>query len=85
MRFRLDERLAAIAFSDCVNAVATEFTERDMTADLDAANRTQALEQIPPGRMGLPGDVAGTVAFPVSLDADYLWGQVIQVKGGLYR
>lgn len=69
----------------CVNAVAPGFIETDMTADLDEKNRAQSLRQIPLGRMGLPGDVAGAVAFLVSPDADYITGQVIRVNGGLYR
>jgi NAD(P)-dependent dehydrogenase (short-subunit alcohol dehydrogenase family) len=38
---------------------------------------------IPLGRVGLPGDVARTVTFLVSDQADYMTGQAINVTGGL--
>ncbi|OPL13388.1 MAG: beta-ketoacyl-ACP reductase [delta proteobacterium MLS_D] len=68
----------------CVNAVAPGFIETDMTTELDGKNRRRILEQVPLGRMGNPGDVAGAVAFLVSPDAEYITGQVIRVNGGLY-
>jgi NAD(P)-dependent dehydrogenase (short-subunit alcohol dehydrogenase family) len=37
----------------------------------------------PSGRLGTPEDVAATVAYLLSSDADYLNGQVISVDGGL--
>ena len=36
----------------------------------------------PLGRIGLPSDVASTVAFLASGDADFITGQVITVDGG---
>ncbi len=68
----------------CVNAVAPGFIETDMTTELDGKNRRRIIEQVPLGRMGNPGDVAGAVAFLVSPDAEYITGQVIRVNGGLY-
>ena len=68
----------------CVNAVAPGFIETEMTASIDEGNRELIAEQIPLGRIGDPADVAGTVAFLVSRDADYITGQVIRVNGGLY-
>ncbi len=40
--------------------------------------------QIPLGRVGLPEDVARTVAFLVSDEAAYMTGQAINVTGGLW-
>jgi len=39
--------------------------------------------QIPVGRIGLPGDVAGAVAFLASDDAGYITGQMLYVDGGI--
>ena len=41
-----------------------------------------AAAQTPLRRVGLPGDVAGTIAFLCSEDASYVSGQVIYVAGG---
>ena len=41
------------------------------------------LGQIPLGRLGKPGDVAGIAAFLASADADYMTGTTVFVDGGL--
>ena len=41
------------------------------------------LSNIPLNRLGTPNDVAGTVAFLASADADYITGATIVVDGGL--
>jgi len=68
----------------CINAVAPGFIETDMTVSIGENNRGKVIDQIPLGRTGTPGDVAGVVAFLVSGKADYITGQVIQINGGLY-
>ena len=40
-------------------------------------------ERIPKGRLGLPEEVAGAVAFLVSPDAAYINGEVLVIDGGL--
>lgn len=40
-------------------------------------------EQMPLGRAGTPHDVAATVAFLSSTDADWMTGQVLELSGGL--
>ena len=68
----------------CVNAVSPGFIETDMTAALAAEARERVREQIPLGRLGMPEDVAGIVAFLASEEAGYITGQIIRVNGGLY-
>ncbi len=67
-----------------VNAVAPGFIETQMTAVLSDKVKEAFLAQIPLGRAGSPGDVAGAVTFLASDQAAYLTGQVIHVSGGMY-
>jgi 3-oxoacyl-[acyl-carrier protein] reductase len=39
--------------------------------------------QIPLGRVGTTGDIAGAVAFLASEDASYITGHVLSVNGGM--
>lgn len=66
------------------NAVAPGYVETAMTASLPEKARTAMVEQIPLGRPGRPGDVAGVVRFLASEAAAYITGQVIHVCGGMY-
>lgn len=64
-----------------VNAVAPGFIATAMTGDIDA----EALAaQVPVGRLGVPEDVAGVIAFLCSGAAAYVNGTVVQVDGGLF-
>jgi 3-oxoacyl-[acyl-carrier protein] reductase len=65
------------------NAVAPGFIETDMTAAMTADARTELGAQIPMGRLGTPGDIAGVCAFLASEHASYITGQVFVVDGGL--
>lgn len=68
-----------------VNAVAPGLIVTDMTASmLEGPARAQVLGMVPLGRLGVPEDVAGVVAFLASPDGDYITGQVIRVNGGLH-
>jgi NAD(P)-dependent dehydrogenase (short-subunit alcohol dehydrogenase family) len=72
-----------------VNAVSPGFTDTPMTrtslraqSDDVAATMTAMAQRNPLGRLGVPADVARTVAFLASDDAAYVTGQEIVVSGG---
>jgi 3-oxoacyl-[acyl-carrier protein] reductase len=65
------------------NAVAPGFIETDMTAAMTPDARAELASQIPLGRLGTPGDVAGMCAFLASEHASYITGQLFVVDGGL--
>ena len=64
-----------------VNAVSPGFVETEMTEDIP---KEKILPMIPMGRLGLPAEVAGVVAFLCSERASYITGQTISVNGGIY-
>lgn len=66
-----------------VNAVAPGYIETDMTDILPAAAKEESMGRIPLGRVGIPQDIARTVAFLASEDAAYITGQIICVDGGM--
>jgi 3-oxoacyl-[acyl-carrier protein] reductase len=65
------------------NAVAPGFIETDMTAAMTNDARTELGAQIPLGRLGTAGDIAGVCVFLSSEYASYITGQVFVVDGGL--
>lgn len=67
-----------------VNAVAPGFIISDMTGNLPASQREALLAQIPMGRMGNTEEIASVVLFLVSVLADYITGETINVNGGMY-
>ena len=66
-----------------VNAIAPGFIDTEMTRVLDEKIRDKLIEQIPLSRLGLPDDIAHSVAFLVSDRSKYITGQVINVNGGM--
>lgn len=60
-----------------------EVVERE-SAKRGQPSAAQRLSTIPLGRVGLPEDVARTVAFLASDQADYMTGQALNVTGGLW-
>ena len=67
-----------------VNAVAPGFIDTDMTRELPEAQREALLSAIPLARLGLPEEIAATVAFLASPAAAYITGETIHVNGGMY-
>jgi 3-oxoacyl-[acyl-carrier protein] reductase len=66
-----------------VNCVAPGFIETDMTAGLADTAKEDILKKIPAGKMGQPEDIAKTVSFLVSDDAQYITGSTLHVNGGM--
>lgn len=66
-----------------VNVVAPGFVATDLTADLSEEARERMRERVALGRLGVPEEIAGIVAFLASDEAAYITGQVIAVDGGL--
>lgn len=76
-------------FGITANAIAPGFIATEMTAATAARVgvgfedfKAAAAKEIPVRRVGVPEDIAGTVAFLVSDDASFVSGQVIYVAGG---
>jgi len=73
-------------------ALSEEFAPKGVTANVVSPGQIRAEDQteddpkraasIPVGSMGLPSDIAATVAFLVSPDARFVTGQMIAVNGG---
>jgi len=66
-----------------VNAVAPGFIATDMTEKLNDKQKETLLNTIPLKREGTALDVAKTVCYLCSSDADYITGQIISVDGGM--
>jgi 3-oxoacyl-[acyl-carrier protein] reductase len=66
-----------------VNAVAPGMIETDMSQVVRGIVGDQIKKMIPMKHIGLPEDIAATVAFLASDDAAYVTGQVLRVDGGL--
>jgi 2-deoxy-D-gluconate 3-dehydrogenase len=67
-----------------VNAVAPGYIATENTKALreDAVRNKAIQDRIPEGRWGAPEDIAGTIVFLSSKEADYLNGTVLNVDGG---
>jgi 3-oxoacyl-[acyl-carrier protein] reductase len=66
-----------------VNVVAPGLVDTDMTTALGEERVAAMTSQVPLGRAGTVGDIAGVVGFLASDAAAYVTGAVIPVDGGL--
>lgn len=68
-----------------VNGIGPGIVETPLTkAGLDTPGvRTALNKQIPLGRVGAPGDIAGAAVFLASPAARYITGQMLYVDGGI--
>ncbi len=72
----------ALAPAVRVNAVAPGLIGTEMSMAIPEEVREKMVSAVPLGRMGLPEEVAETVAFLASDDSSYITGEVITVGGG---
>ncbi|MEU7974275.1 SDR family oxidoreductase, partial [Micromonospora sp. NPDC049089] len=66
-----------------VNAVAPGVVKTRFAAALYDGREAEVAARYPLGRLGLPSDVAGAVAFLASDDASWITGQTIVCDGGV--
>ena len=66
-----------------INAVAPGFIKSSMTYALTEAQRDAIIQKIPSKTLGMPEDVAYTVAYLASPFSSYVTGQTIHVNGGM--
>ncbi|MEK9965101.1 MAG: 3-oxoacyl-ACP reductase FabG [Rhodospirillaceae bacterium] len=66
-----------------VNCIAPGFIETPMTDVISDDQKATLLDRIPSGRLGLPEDVAASVAYLASEEASYVTGQTLHVNGGM--
>ena len=66
-----------------VNAICPGYIETDILSDMTEEQKSQIIDNIPLGRIGSVEDVANSVAFLLSEQAQYITGQIIQIDGGL--
>ena len=64
------------------NCIAPGWIETSMTNELSDDVKNKFLSQIPTGKIGYPIDIANTVIFLASDEAEYITGQTITVDGG---
>jgi 3-oxoacyl-[acyl-carrier protein] reductase len=67
-----------------VNAVASGAVDTEIIGDDTPEMRAEREKKIPLGRVGLPEDIAGAVAYLVSKDASYVTGQTLNANGGQF-
>lgn len=67
-----------------VNSISPGYIGTSMVMAIDEEIRDELVSQIPMQRLGTPTEVANTVGFLASNDADYITGANIPVNGGLF-
>ena len=67
-----------------VNSVSPGYIATSMVMAIDEEIRNNLISQIPMQRLGEPAEIANTVGFLASLEANYITGANIPVNGGLF-
>ncbi|ORU93188.1 MAG: beta-ketoacyl-ACP reductase [Cycloclasticus sp. symbiont of Poecilosclerida sp. N] len=67
-----------------VNSVSPGYIATNMVMAIDEEIRNDLISQIPMQRMGKPSEIANTVGFLASNQANYITGANIPVNGGLF-
>ena len=67
-----------------VNCVSPGFITTEMTNKIDENYKETLKSKIPMDRFGSPMDIANSVKFLSSNEADYITGETIHVNGGMY-
>ena len=67
-----------------VNSVSPGYVATQMVMKIDEGIRNELISQIPMQRLGKPVEIANTVGFLASGDAEYITGANIPVNGGLF-
>jgi 3-oxoacyl-[acyl-carrier protein] reductase len=67
-----------------VNVIAPGFIDTPMVQKIPESVKQKILSQIPMGRFGSPREVAMSVVYLVSPEADYITGTVLNMNGGMY-
>jgi len=67
-----------------VNSVSPGYVATQMVMKIDEGIRNELISQIPMQRLGKPTEIANTVGFLASDQADYITGANIPVNGGLF-
>jgi 3-oxoacyl-[acyl-carrier protein] reductase len=65
-----------------VNCIAPGWIKSEMTDGLSEDIKKEFLDRIPMKKIGKPEDIANTVIFLASKEAEYITGQTITVDGG---
>ena len=70
------------AYNIHVNLVSPGMTETELISDIPEKSRMLIAAKTPMKRLAKASDIAGTIAFLVSDDANYITGETIRVNGG---
>ena len=67
-----------------INCVSPGFIKTEMTEKINEDFKQKLIEKIPSGSLGSGEDVANSVIFLASDEANYINGETLHVNGGMY-
>jgi 3-oxoacyl-[acyl-carrier protein] reductase len=82
MRYLTEQLAVELAPDVRVNAVAPAVVKTKFAAALYEGREAEVAAQYPAGRLGVPEDVAGAVAFLLSDEASWITGHTLVLDGG---